>query len=87
MIKLTSEQLAAAMHPDGLHCNVEGHSNSFVIVDADTYLNLKRALYDKNVVESVKKGFEDCRSGRSLSIEQADAKMRNRIGFDQPKEK
>ena len=79
MIKLTSEQLAAALHPDGLHCEVDGQPNSFVILNADTHRKLKKAFYDQNVIKSAQTGFEDCQNGRSLPLAEADEVMRKRI--------
>ena len=82
MIKLTREQTEAVVSkPDGVECQGDGTEKTFVILDAEVLQRMRHTLYRRDVHESIAQGIADMESGRMMSAEEADDRVRSRLGF------
>lgn len=82
MIRLTREQTQAAeQHPGGIRCEGEGSAKTFILVEEDVMEQMKRALYRQDVLGSLAAGIADLKAGRTMSLEEADDRVRAELGF------
>lgn len=82
MIKLTPEQSEELVrHPDGVECQAEGTSKTYMIVDADVLQKMRAALYRKDVHASITDGIADLEAGRMMTAQDADDRIRAECGF------
>lgn len=82
MIRLTREQTEAVeRHPQGVRCEGDGTARTFVLIDEDVMDRLKRALYQKDVHDSIAAGIADMEAGRTMSLDEVDAGIRDELGI------
>ena len=81
-MKLTREQTEEAVrNPDGVECQGDGTEKTFVIVDADVLRRMRKTLYRRDVHDSIAAGAADMEAGRMVPAEEADDRVRSRLGF------
>ena len=82
MIRLTPEQSEhASQHPRGFECQAEGSEQTFVIMDAGIAEEMRRAFYRKESHESLTRAIDDMQSGRTMSVDEAETRLRDEMGF------
>lgn len=81
MVKLTEEVAQALMkcHGEPLSVEVPGSNRHYVIVDADVHRAVVEAAERQRIHESIKKGFEDIKSGLGKPVEDAFSDIRKRL--------
>ncbi|MEO2032225.1 MAG: hypothetical protein ABGZ35_09075 [Planctomycetaceae bacterium] len=82
MIKLTPEQTEQAVqYPNGVECQADGTDRTFILMDADVLERMRRALYRKDTNESLERAIDDMEAGRMMSVDEAEDRLCDEMGF------
>ena len=80
--KLPAElRLAIAQNPNAVRLEDDETHAVYFVVDEETHRRAMRALKEQEDWQSVQRGLRDREQGNELPIAEADAKIREELGF------
>ena len=81
--KLTDEmrQAIEARKGDPIPVEDEQTHRTYVIVDSETHQRAMQALQRQEDLAAIQEGIDDMEAGRGMPIEEADKRIREKLGF------
>ena len=84
--KLSDEQRLTIQAKDGQPVPVEDEQTHriYVIVDSETHQRAMQALQRQEDLAAIQEGIDDMEAGRGMPAEEADRRIREKLGFPAP---